>query len=86
MPDDARTVPVTIEVTPEIAEALGDPARRARLERLIRLTLRPARTESLFATMEALSDEARRRGLTEEILQAELESYSAERRDRPTPA
>jgi hypothetical protein len=86
MPDDARTVPITIEVSPEIAEALGDPATRARLERLIRLTLRPVRVSTLFDTMDALSDEARRRGLTEEILQAELEAYNAERRDRPTAA
>jgi hypothetical protein len=33
MPD---TVPVTIEVEPEVAAALADPATRARLERLVR--------------------------------------------------
>jgi hypothetical protein len=36
--------------------------------------------------MDALSDEARRRGLTEEILEEELAAYNAERRDRPPPA
>jgi len=80
MPD---TVPVTIEVEPEIAAALGDPQTRARLERLIRRTLRPAGVDELFAAMDALSDYARRRGLTDDILQAELAAYNAERRDPP---
>jgi hypothetical protein len=83
MPD---TVPVTIEVEPEIAAALGDPATRARLERLIRRTLRPVGVEALFAAMDALSDEARRRGLTDDILQAELDAYNAEGRDPPAEA
>ena len=81
MPD---TVPVTIDVEPEVAAALADPATRSRLERLVRRTLRPAGgVEQLFAAMDALSDEARRRGLTDEILEAELAAYNAERRDRP---
>jgi hypothetical protein len=85
MPDDARTVPITIEVSPEIAEALGDPATRARLERLIRLTLRPARVETLFETIGALKAEAHRRGLTDDIVDAELAAYNAERRERIPP-
>ena len=83
MPD---TVPVTIEVEPEIAAALGDPATRARLERLIRRTLQPVGVDALFTAMDALSDEARRRGLTDDILQAELDAYNAERRDPPAQA
>ena len=84
MPD---TVPVTIEVEPEAAAALADPATRARLERLVRRTLRPTGgVGRLFAAMDALSDEARRRGLTDEILEAELAAYNAERRDRPPGA
>jgi hypothetical protein len=84
MPD---TVPVTIEVEPEIAAALADPATRARLERLVRRTLKPAGgVARLFTAMDALSEEARRRGLTDEILQEELAAHNAERRDRPTPA
>ena len=83
MPD---TVPITIDVEPDIAAALDDPVTRARLERLIRRTLRPTGVEALFAAMAALSDEARRRGLTDEILQAELDAYNAERRDPPAPA
>lgn len=84
MPD---TVPVTIEVEPEVAAALADPATRARLERLVRRTLKPAGgVARLFTAMDALSEEARRRGLTDEFLEEELAAYNAERRDRPTPA
>ncbi len=81
MPD---TVPVTLDVEPDVAAALADPATRARLERLVRRTLRPAGgVDRLFATMDALSEEARRRGLTDEILEAELAAYNAEHRDAP---
>jgi hypothetical protein len=49
-------------------------------ERHIRRTIRPAGVEALVAAMDASSDEARRRGLTDDILQAEREAYTAERR------
>ncbi len=80
MPD---TVPVTFEFDPETAAALDDPATRARIERLIRRTVRPASVERLFAVMDAIGAEAKRRGLTDEILEAELIAYNAERRDPP---
>ncbi len=80
MPD---TVPVTFDLDPATAAALVDPATRARVERLIQRTVKPASIERLFSAMDALSDEARRRGLTDEILEAELAAYNAERRDRP---
>ncbi len=83
MPDDARTVPVTLDLDPETATALEDPATRARVERLIRRTVKPASVERLFEAMDALSAEARRRGLTNEILEEELAAYNAERRDPP---
>lgn len=83
MPDDARTVPVTLDLDPETAAALGDPATRARVERLIRRTVKPASIERLFEVMDAISIEAERRGLTEEILEAELEAHNAGRRDLP---
>ena len=64
MPD---TVPVTIEVGPDAAAALAEPATRAPLERLGRRTLRPTGgVDQLFAATDALSDEARRRGLADE--------------------
>ena len=84
MPD---TVPITLEVEPDIAAALADPATRARLERLVRRTLRPVGgAERLFEVMDAIAAEAERRGLTDEILEAELAAYNAERQDRPSPA
>lgn len=42
MPDDGRTVPVTLELDPDTAAALQDPATRARVERLIRHTIHSA--------------------------------------------
>ena len=87
MPD---TVLVTIEVEPDIAAALHDPATRDRLQQLVnrtlRRTLQPPRVGALFAAMDALSDEARRRGLTDKVLEEELAAYNAERRDPPASA
>jgi len=83
MPDDTRTVPVTLDLDPETAAALGDPVTRARIERLIRRTVQPASIERLFAVMDAIGAEAERRGLTDEILDEELAAYNAERRERP---
>jgi hypothetical protein len=80
MPD---TVPVTFDLDPETAAALVDPATRARVERLIQRTVKPASIERLFEVMDAISVEAERRGLTDEILETELEAYNAERRDSP---
>ena len=80
MPD---TVAVTIEVEPAAAAALDDPATRARIGRLVSRALRPASVERLFAVMDAISDEARSRGLTDEILDEELAAHNAEYRDRP---
>ena len=81
MPD---TVPVTFELDPEIAAALEDAATRARIERLIERTARPATIERLFEVMGAMSAEAERRGLTDEILEEELAAYNAERRGPAT--
>ena len=80
MPD---TVAVTIEVEAAAAAALDDPATRARIGRLVSRALRPASVERLFAVMDAISDEARSRGLTDEILEEELAAHNAEHRDRP---
>lgn len=84
MPDDARTVPVTLQLDPETASALADPATRARVERLTRHTARPSAgsVDRLFVAVDALSDDAERRGLTDEILDAELAAYDAEHRER----
>jgi hypothetical protein len=78
-----NTVAVTIEVEPAAAAALDDPATRARIGRLVSWALRPASVERLFDVMDAISDEARSRGLTDETLEAELAAHNAERRYKP---
>jgi hypothetical protein len=83
MPD---TVPVTIEVEPAAAAVLGDDAKRAWIGRIVSRMLQPASVDRLFELMDAISAEARRRGLTDEILRTELEAYNAERRERPPSA
>ena len=62
------------------------PETRARVVRLVSRTVRPASLERLIEVMDAISAEAHRRGLTDEILEEELAAYNAERRDRPPGA
>ena len=63
MPDDTRTVPVTFDVDPDTAAALQDPATRARVGRLLSRLVQPNGAERLAASLEALDDDASRRGL-----------------------
>jgi hypothetical protein len=86
MPEDARTVSVTIEVEPAAAAVLSSDAKRAWVGRIVSRMLQPASVERLAEVMDAISAEARRRGLTDEILDAELAAYNAERRDPPPAA
>lgn len=83
MPD---TVPVTIDVEPAAATVLGDDAKRAWIGRIVSRMLQPASVDRLTEVMDAISIEARRRGLTDEILEAELAAYNAVRRERPPAA
>ena len=78
MPD---TVPVTIEVEPAAAAALGDPRTRAAMGRLVSRVLnpRPGPSELARAIAEAKA-EARAAGLADADIDAELEAYNAERR------
>jgi hypothetical protein len=81
MPDFARTVPVTLDVDPDTAAALQDPATRARVERLISRVLHPRPGASQLA--QAVADakaEASSAGLTDADIDAELDAYNAERR------
>ncbi len=57
---------VTIEVEP--AAALDDRTTRARIGRPVSRALCPASAERMSDVVDAISDEARRRGLTDEIL------------------
>lgn len=81
MPD---TIPATLELPRDVAAALEEP--RARATRLLRRAVRPADLSDLFAAMGALSDDARRRGLTAEVLQAKLGAHVRERRNRAPDA
>jgi hypothetical protein len=81
VPDDTRTIDVPIPVETTVASALNDAATRAIAGRMVSHMLQPASLERLVQVMDAISVEAERRGLTDEILDAELDAYNAERRD-----
>lgn len=84
---DTNTVDVSIPIDAAVAAQLEDSAKRALAGRLVSRMLQPASVERLFEVMDAMSDEAKRRGLTDEILEAELAAYNAERRGSdPSPA
>lgn len=86
MPDDARTVPVTLDIDAGVAPALDNALTRSLAGRLVSRMLESASVERLFEVMDAISAEARERGLTDEILEAELAAYNAERREQPPRA
>ena len=84
MPDDSRTVDVSIPVEPAIAAALGDARTRAAMGRLLSRVLRPQSGPSPLARALAEAQaEARAAGLTDADIDAELEAYNAERRSAP---
>ncbi len=80
----ADTVPVTIDVEPSVAAALGDPRTRAAMGRLVSRVLnpRPGPSELARAIAEAKA-EARATGLTDADIDAALAAYNAERRGGP---
>jgi hypothetical protein len=80
----ADTVPVTIDVEPSVAAALGDPRTRTAMGRLVSRVLnpRPGPSELAQAIAEAKA-EARAAGLTDADIDAELAAYNAERRGGP---
>ncbi len=81
MPD---TVPVTIEVDAIAAAALADARTRAAMGRLVSRVLHPRPGPSELA--QAIADakaEARGAGLTDADIDAELDTYNAERRATP---
>lgn len=77
------TVDVTIPIEAQAASVLGDEAKRAWIGRIVSRMLQPASVERLVEVMDAIAAEARSRGLTDEILEAELAAYNAGRRDAP---
>jgi hypothetical protein len=77
------TVNVTIPAETTVAAELRDDRTRSAVRRLVSRILRRQRREMLdrlFTTMERLGAEAEARVLTDEILDAELDAYNAERR------
>lgn len=82
---DTHTVDVLIPVDASVASALDDGVTRAMVGRLVSRMLRPASVQNLFDTLDTISAEAVRRGLTDEILDAELAAYNAERREPSAP-
>lgn len=86
MPDDVRTVPVTLDVDPAVAAALADARTRAAMGRLLSRVLhpRPGLSELGRAIADAKA-EAREAGLTDADIDAELDAYNAERRSPPAP-
>lgn len=85
MPDtNAVDVPIPIEAG--VASALDDEATRALAGRLVSRILHPASVERLFEVIDALKADAHQRGLTDEIVDAELAAYNAERQELLPPA
>ncbi len=84
MPDTV-TVHVPIPVDAAVAHALEDAPTWALAGRMVSRMLQPTSVERLFDTMDAFAAEAARHGLTDEILDAELSAYNAERRERRAP-
>jgi hypothetical protein len=77
------TIDVTIPVEPEAAAALADARNRAAVGRLVSRVLRPrAGPSALAQAIAELKAEARKAGLTDVDVDAELAAYNAERRDR----
>ena len=81
---DIQTVDVTIPVEPVVAAAMGDPRTRAAMGRLVSRVLQPKVGPSPLARAIAEAQaEARASGLTDADIEAELETYNAERRSAP---
>jgi hypothetical protein len=74
-------VDIVIPVEPEVAAALSDPLKREAIGRIVsRIVRGRLGRDLLLEAMERLSADAKARGLTTEILDAELAAHNAERR------
>ena len=78
---DTTTTDVPIPIDANLASALDDAETRAAAGRLVSKMLRNAAIGQVFEAIDALKADAHRRGLTDEILDAELAAYNAEHRD-----
>lgn len=76
-----EVVTVEIEVAQETAQALRDPRRRQAVGRLVDRMVRARPGEDpLLDAMARLSADAKAKGLTPEVLEAELAAHKAERK------
>jgi hypothetical protein len=74
------TVGVVIPVEAEAAAALTDVRKREAVGRIVSRILRPQSGHDLLLdAMERLSADVKARGLTSEIVEAELKAHKAER-------
>jgi hypothetical protein len=74
-------VEITIPVEEAAATALRDPLKREVLGRLVSRWLQDAGDpEALFAAIERLKADAHALGLTDDVVDAELDAYNTERR------
>ena len=75
------SVDVVIPVDADVAGALDEPGKRAMIGHVLSGLIRSPSTERLFEAIAELKADAHARGLTDEIVDAELEAYNAEGRD-----
>ncbi len=71
---------IEIPVAEATAAALSDARRREAVGRLVDRLVRPEGDDPLIALFERTAAEARKTGLTEAEIEAELAAYNAERR------
>jgi hypothetical protein len=75
-----RVSKIEIQVAEATAAALSDARRLAAVGRLVDRLVRPGADDRLIALFERTSADARKAGLTEDDIDAELAGYNAERR------
>lgn len=71
---------IEVPVEKATALALTDTRRLAAIGRLVDRLVQPGSDDPLIALFERTSNDARRLGLTDEEIEAELDAYNAERR------
>lgn len=77
----ANLVEVAIPVEEKVAAKLRDPQRRAAVGRMLSRMLEPdAGVNRLMAAIDRLKADAQARGLTDALVDEELDAYNAARR------
>jgi hypothetical protein len=74
-------IEIAIPVEEKVAAKLRDPEQREAIGRMLSRMLEPdANVDRLMAAIERLKSDAQARGLTDALLDEELDAYNAERR------